>query len=242
MTESVCTPRPEQKPMPIRHNSDKKNMYSKKTGFTLVEVMVASTIGAFISLVAVGTLKAVITSNEQVDININAASEVRFASNTIARDLVNIYRDENIENTKLIGTIEYQTDYSTSNIIFYTYNRTKARASEPEGDIYEVEYYLLKNEETSSLMRRIWPNPNDEFEPAGILTTIAENIDLFEIRYFDGEDWYDEWPEDMEALPDMIEVNMASYLQSRGIPIIESFIVNLARSVASTTEALENTE
>jgi general secretion pathway protein J len=217
-------------------------MYSKKTGFTLVEVMVASTIGAFISLVAVGTLKAVISSNEQVDININAASEVRFASNTIAKDLANIYRDENIENTKLIGTIEYLTDYSTSDIIFYAYNRTKARVSEPEGDIYEVEYYLIKNEEKSSLMRRIWPNPNEEFEPGGILTTIAEDIDLFEIRYFDGEDWYDEWPEEMETQPDMIEITITSYLESRGIPIIESFIVNLARSVVSTTEALESTE
>lgn len=208
----------------------------------MIEVMVASTIGAFISLVAVGTLKAVISSNEQVDININTASEVRFASNMIARDLANICRGENTENTKLTGTIEYLSDYSTSDIIFYAYNRTKARASEPEGDIYEVEYYLRKNEEKSLLMRRIWPNPNEEFEPGGMLTTIAEDIDLFEIRYFDGEDWYDEWPEDMETQPDMIEVTITSYLESRGIPIIESFIVNLARSVASTTGAAESTE
>jgi len=214
-----------------------ENMYSKKTGFTLVEVMVASTIGAFISLVAVGTLKAVIASNEHVDININTASEVRFASNMIAKDLVNIYRDEDIQNTKFIGTVEDQTEYSTSDLIFYTNNRTKARATEPEGDIYEVEYYLIKNEETSSLMRRIWPNPNDEFEPGGILTTISENIDLFEIRYFDGEEWYAEWPEDMETLPDMIEVNIVAKPQNGGIPIMESFIVNLTRSVASTVEA-----
>jgi len=215
-----------------------KNMYSQKTGFTLVEVMVASTIGAFISLVAVGTLKAVIASNEQVDININAASEVRFASNIIARDLINIYRDEDIENTKLIGTVEDTAEYSTSILSFYTINRTKARAYEPEGDIYEVEYYLVKNEDTSSLMRRLWPNPNDEFEPGGILITIAENIDLFEVRYFDGEEWYAEWPEDTDTQPDMIEVNIVAKLQSRGIPIIESFIVNLTRSVASTAESL----
>jgi len=213
-------------------------MYSQKTGFTLVEVMVASTIGAFISLVAVGTLKAVIASNEQVDININAASEVRFASNIIARDLINIYRDEDIENTKLIGTVEDTAEYSTSILSFYTINRTKARAYEPEGDIYEVEYYLVKNEDTSSLMRRLWPNPNDEFEPGGILITIAENIDLFEVRYFDGEEWYAEWPEDTDTQPDMIEVNIVAKLQSRGIPIIESFIVNLTRSVASTAESL----
>ena len=200
--------------------------------------MVASTIGAFISLVAVGTLKAVITSDKQVDININAASEVRFASNIIEKDLVNIYRDENVENTKLVGTIEESKEYSTSDLIFYTNNRTKARASEPEGDIYEVEYYLIKNEETSSLMRRIWPNPNEEFEPGGILTTISENIDLFEVRYFDGEEWYAEWPEDMETLPHLIEVNIMAKPQNGGLPIMESFIVNLARSVASTAETL----
>ena len=204
-----------------------------------MEVMVASTIGAFISLVAVGTLKAVISSNEQVDANINVASEVRFAANMIERDLTNIYRDEDYENTKLIGTVEDLAEYSTSYLVFYTINRTKARALEPEGDMYEVEYYLVKNEDGSFLMRRLWPNPNDEFEPGGVLTTIAENIELFQIRYFDGEEWYDQWLEDIETQPQMIEVTIAARPENQGMPIIESFIVNLTRTVTSTTETTE---
>ena len=214
------------------------NIQTRKTGFTLVEVMVASTIGAFISLVAVGTLKAVISSNELVDQNINAAAEVRFAANLIERDLINLYRDENIENTKLIGTIEDLAEYSTSVLTFYSINRTKARAYEPEGDTYEVEYYLIQNEDLLSLMRRVWPNPNEEFEPGGILTTIAENIYLFEVSYYDGEEWYDEWLEEMESMPHMIEVNIAAKPQDLGLPIIESFTVNLTRSVTSTTEEI----
>lgn len=201
--------------------------------------MVASTIGAFISLVAVGTLKAVISSNEQVDANINVASEVRFAANMIERDLTNIYRDEDYENTKLIGTVEDLAEYSTSYLVFYTINRTKARALEPEGDMYEVEYYLVKNEDGSFLMRRLWPNPNDGFEPGGVLTTIAENIELFQIRYFDGEEWYDQWLEDIETQPQMIEVTIAARPENQGMPIIESFIVNLTRTVTSTTETTE---
>ena len=78
-----------------------KKVDSKKTGFTLVEVMVAVTIGGFIMLVAVGTLKAITSSAQMVDTNISAAAEVRFAMNLISRDLVNFYRDENNENTKL---------------------------------------------------------------------------------------------------------------------------------------------
>lgn len=214
------------------------NIQTRKTGFTLVEVMVASTIGAFISLVAVGTLKAVISSNELVDQNINAAAEVRFAANLIERDLINLYRDETIENTKLIGTIEDLAEYSTSVLTFYSINRTKARAYEPEGDTYEVEYYLIQNEDLLSLMRRVWPNPNEEFEPGGILTTIAENIYLFEVSYYDGEEWYDEWLEEMESMPHMIEVNIAAKPQDLGLPIIESFTVNLTRSVTSTAEEI----
>ena len=214
-------------------------MRLRRTGFTLVEVTVASTLGAFVMLVAVGTLKAITSSAEMVDRNINAAAEVRFASNMIKKDLVNLYRDEDMENTKLIGTVEDSGLDSTSYLIFYSLGRTKARADEPEGDIYEVEYYLVKDEETSALMRRLWPNPNEEYEPGGILTAIAEDIDAFAVSYFDGEEWSDEWPEEMEVLPDLIEITIVGKLPSRGEPTMESYIVNLTRSVSAATDALE---
>ena len=213
-------------------------MDSRKTGFTLVEVTVASTMAAFIMLVALGTLKAITSSSETVERNINAAAEVRFASNMIARDLVNLYRDEDTENTRLIGTVEETGDQSTSYLVFYTVGRTKARADQPEGDIYEVEYYLVKDEEKSVIMRRLWPNPHEELEPAGILSVIAENISAFAVSYFDGEEWSDEWPEEMEVLPDLIEITIVAELPSGGEPIIESFIVNLTRSVSGASDAL----
>jgi len=213
------------------------------TGFTLVEVMVAVTIGGFIMLVAVGTLKAITSSAEMVDSNISAAAEVRFASNMLSRDLVNFYRTENIENTKLIGIVEDSGQVNTSYLIFYTVSRAKARSDQPEGDIYEVEYYLMKDEEKSLLMRRLWPNPNkEETEPRGILTVIAEDIDVFQVRYFDGEEWSEEWPEEMDVLPQLIEVNIVATPPSRGTPAMESFIANFTRSVVGTVNALESGE
>jgi len=219
-----------------------KKMYSRKTGFTLVEVLVASTIGAFVALVAVGTLRAITASSEMVEYKITAAAEVRFASKIIARDLVNLYRDQNIRNTKLIGTVEESEQGITSYLIFYTISRAKARIGQPEGDIYEVEYYLLNDEEQSVLMRRLWPNPNEEVEPGGILTAIAEDIDVFEVKFFDGEEWSYEWPEEMEILPQLIEVNIVGKVPDRGEPAMESIIVNFVRSAvgaASTSETGE---
>ena len=216
-------------------------MRSRKTGFTLVEVMVASTIGAFVMLVAVGTLKAITASAEMVEHNISTAAELRFATNILKRDLVNFYRNENIENTKLIGTAEETGQEGASYLVFYTISRAKARSDQPEGDIYEVEYYLMKDEEKSLLMRRMWPNPNkEETEPRGILAVIAENIDVFEVRYFDGEEWSTEWPEEMQVLPQLIEVNIVAKPPSRPVPMLESFIVNLTRSVTAAVDDSES--
>lgn len=216
---------------------------SSLTGFTLVEVLVASTIGAFIALLAVGTLRAITASSEMIENNISSAAEVRFASDMIASDLVNIYRDKNKDNTKFIGMIEQSQQGNISYLVFYTVNRAKARIDQPEGDVYEVEYYLLKDEDKSLLMRRLWPNPNkEETEPHGVLTVLAEDIDIFEVRYFDGEEWSYEWPEDMEVLPQLIEVNIVAKPPEKGNPITDSFYVNFSKSTAAAIDAFESTE
>jgi type II secretion system protein J len=202
-------------------------MVSRRTGFTLVEVLVASTIGAFIALVAVGSLRVIIGGSEAVENNINGAAEVRFAANTIAKDLINFYRDEDYSNTRFIGTVEELDDGSTaSHILFYTVGRTKARVDRPEGDIYEVEYYIAKDEDQSLLMRRLWPNPHEDLEPGGILTVIAENIEIFNIQYFDGEEWADEWSEEIQTMPQLAEVTLVGTRTGRAVPATESVLVN----------------
>jgi type II secretion system protein J len=219
-----------------------KRQISNKTGFTLVEVMAAVTIGGFIMLVAVGTLKAITSSAKMIDTNINASSEVRFAMNLIKHDLVNFYRDENIENMKIIGTAEETSVVNSSYIVFYTVNRIKARQNQPEGDIYEVAYFLMENEDKKNLMRQLWPNPNKEDEPAGILAVIAEDVEAFDVRYFDGEEWSTEWPEEMDVLPQLIEVGLIGKQQSSGTYAMESIMINLTRSVTASTATSEGGE
>ncbi len=217
-------------------------IYLRKTGFTLAEALVASTIGSFIALVAVGTLRTITVSAERVDSNIEAASEVRFASNMISRDLVNLYREQNFRNMKLVGMTD-DSDQGSSFFTFYTVGRAKARIDQPEADVYEVEYFLKKDEESSDLYRRLWPNPDpDDENPGGILSVIAENIEFFQVRFYDGEQWSEEWPEEMEVIPQLIEVNIVGKPQKWGSPAMNSIMVNLVRSTGATLEALESGE
>lgn len=215
----------------------------KNTGFTLAELLVASTIGTFLVLVAVGALRAVSTSARIVTDTIDSAAEVRFASNLIARDLTNLYRDPNFINMKFLGTVEETSQGPISILTFYTVARTKARPDQAEGDVYEVEYYLIKDQEQSNLFRRLWPypDPNEEAEPSGVLTAIAENIELFEVRYFDGSEWSNEWPEEMQTAPQLVEVNIVAQQPGRPSPTIESITVNLVRSVGTAATTLDST-
>jgi len=220
-------------------------MFLRKSGFTLVEVLVASMIGTFIALVAVSTLRAVTASAEMVDNSASTAAEVRFASSMLSRDLTNLYRDRDLKKSKLIGFVEDTKEGPVSSLSFYTVGRTKARIDQPEGDVYEVEYYLQKKEEKRALMRRLWPNPDKDALPGGMLTAIADDIDVFEVRYFDGEEWQVEWPEEMKSLPELVEVTIGAMRQSKADTVFESFIVNFPRSPwrrVGTSEVSEKKE
>ena len=205
-------------------------MDTRKRGFTLVEILAASVIGAFIALVAVSALRTVSASAEMLDSNISTSSEARFAAQTVARDLTNLYRDGSVKETKLVGQARKTGGGFSSYLCLYTVGRTKARIDQPEGEVYEVEYYVRQKDERRGLMRRLWPNPDKESMPGGILTLIAEDIDVFEVQYFDGEDWQLEWPEEMRSLPEMVEVTIVASRETRADTAFESFMVNFPRA------------
>jgi general secretion pathway protein J len=217
-------------------------MNKQRTGFTLIEVIIASVIGAFIALVAVGTLKAVTVGAQTVDRNIDQAAQVRFAARSIAADLENLYLDRNNRNSKLVGTIEpMDTDLET-HLVMHSVSKTKARALQPEGDVYEVEYYLLRDQQGTYLMKRLWPNPDEQSIPAGVLSVIAENIDVFNVRYFDGTEWLTEWPEEMQSIPPLVEVTIASGGTKRSEALVETFIINFAKATGVESGTIEENQ
>jgi general secretion pathway protein J len=217
----------------------------RNNGFTLAEVLVASTISAFIALVGVGALKAVTDSAQIVDHASESVSEVRFAARMLARDLANIYFDPNPRDMKLIGASQGSAAAGPPYVTFYMVGRAQARADQPEGDVYEVEYMLGRREEDEDvadieaqsmiLFRRLWPNPDEDRIPGGVLTAIAENISVFDIRFFDGEQWFDEWPEEMETMPELLEVSLGMIPEGPGDPVVETFVVNCSRLTGSSS-------
>ncbi len=218
-----------------------------KKGFTLVELMIATMLSAFIMLVAVGSLRAITATSERMTGTVDTASEARYAARAIQTDLMNLYRDSNSLNRRLIGRMIESGDGLITSLTFYTIGRTKARFDQPEGDVYEVEYYLLKGEQQSKLYRRLWPNPDKDSIPAGILTELVDNIELFSFRFFDGEakQWIDQWSsDDMEALPDLVEFTLVARAPLSNDLMTQTIVVNLKSNASAlgTIEAIESAE
>ncbi len=211
-------------------------------GFTLAEVLVASTISGFIAVVAVGAMNAISRTAQTVNRVSEVTAEVRFAARMIAQDLANLYRDANPDNVKLLGVSQASETGAPPHLCFYTVGRAKARAEQPEGDVYEVEYFLGSREESELgrvsdgsqegdkvLFRRLWPNPDKDREGRGILTPIAENIGIFYLRFYDGREWHGEWTEETKTLPRLVELTLGTTPPEKGDAVLETFTMAFPR-------------
>jgi len=207
-------------------------------GFTLLELLVSLILASFIAVTTVGALRTVTSRREKIEDRAQALAELRFAARQVEKDLRNLYRTADKRQTKLIGTYEEGGEIPSSRIIFHAVNTVKARAEYAEGDVYEVEYFLQVRQEESRtdeampnvvLMRRLWPNPNQQNKPGGVVSVVAENILLFDIRYYDGTELQEEWPEEMTNFPSLIMVSLAAKPKQSEALIKHSFLVNFVR-------------
>ena len=178
----------------------------RRQGFTFVEVTAAVAIGAFVTLVAVGALKSTSDGTRTLRRHSEMAAEMRFVTQLVRQDLENMYHDPQLRNVKLVGGPPPAGEEAGESLTLYTVLHQKARVASPESDVYEVEYLLMEGDEGTLFTRRVWPNPDKERDPGGIMTVLSERIVDFQVRFFDGEEWQDGWDEERNrALPDLIE-------------------------------------
>jgi hypothetical protein len=171
------------------------------------------------------------------------AAELRTAVRRIAMDLANIRRDDDANEVRLLGGVEDSGLGEQAYITFWAISHEKARLDQPEGDVYEVEYYVIQKDDRSLLMRRVWPHPDpNAVEPGGILTVLSDEIEMMTITYFDGQKWVNEWAgvteQTQQPLPLMIEVTLVGKAPEGGTPAQESFLVTVT-SAATTQQTAD---
>lgn len=182
----------------------------KRGGFTLLEVILASTLTAFVAMVAVAGLRSVSTTRETVDRAWAAADALRYAAEKIERDLASVVRGQGVifEGQAADSAMELPMS-----LRMRVYQTDPARPDAVESDLYEVEYTLLHSEEKVLFVRRVCPLVGVEIDreetAGGMLTVLSESIVDFQVQYFDGTEWLDEWVTETE-LPRLVLITLAA--------------------------------
>ena len=208
----------------------------KQHGYTLVEVTAAAVITAFIAIVAVSGLVSVTSVRGQINEVTTVNDELRFVADSLRRDLAGLYRHKNA--ILFEGSMQ-ETDFGVfPKLRFRAVCNGKARPDRPEGDLYEVEYSVAADDEGQPwIARRQCPIVGNEVTPeetaGGMMTRLAEQLSFFQLRYFDGEQWQQDWPLELEKVPMLVEISLGAIVKEKNekeTVYSKQFFINFPRN------------
>ena len=185
-------------------------------GFTLVEVMVAGIITAFLlssvsmSLTQLAKAKAGTTQRLAAHLRADAALE------SLRREIVAVIRSDDLFWSRLL--IEDDAINSSvgrldrDEILVFS---TRFRPIHPvefsgEGMEYESQFRIEDDELGPVLWHRRDAVPDEYPRGGGTATPLVDGLISLSIEAYDGQQWYEQWDSDLDGLPTAIRVTVAA--------------------------------
>jgi general secretion pathway protein J len=159
-------------------------------GFTLLELLVAISVFAIMSVMAYGGLSQIISNNTSAEKSMARMQEVQLTMYTLTRDFNQIIqrdiRDEyGTEQSYLVA------DNNPDMVVEFTRGGHRNPANLLRSNLQRVAYQLKENK----LIRLAWPQLDrvQGMEPYN--SELLSNIEKFDLRYLDARaEWHDQWP------------------------------------------------
>ncbi|GEM_PF-1675274 len=167
-----------------------------RRAFTLVELLLATVIGALVIAVAVGTLRSVARGREQAEYYSQMLAHGRYAINQIRNDLANFYRCLDARQMCLEGRSGGSGAMAADRLRAFVVSDRAVGERLREGDVYEVEYGLREEAggEQRYLTRRVAPVSNTAVgNDRGLLSEVSRHVQVLQFDYFDGRTWRRTW-------------------------------------------------
>jgi prepilin-type N-terminal cleavage/methylation domain-containing protein len=181
-------------------------MTRRRTGFTLLELLVALTMSATIAGSLAASLYIAYRARNRAEVAIDAAHLNDAVGDIIYRDLVNAVPPTPNLNNNFVLAGPFQGD--TASLEFYV-SGGEARGS-VRTDIKRVSFSVTTDPGSgagSVLVRAVVTNLLSPIEPRPVQEVLCRNVQSFTISYYDGSAWYETWDslEHNDALPLAVE-------------------------------------
>jgi general secretion pathway protein J len=173
-----------------------------RRGFTLIELVVAITVLAFVTMLLYGAFSGMKASRDGLARVQDRYREGRIAMARIARDLQSAYISQHVpispalvvEKTAFVG----KGGIPGHRVDFNAFSNVQRDRNAHVSDQIEVSYFASDNPDqpgTYDLVRRTSEYPDNEPGKGGRVEVLATDIDLFELEYLDPTTslWTETW-------------------------------------------------
>ncbi|HSC88862.1 MAG TPA: type II secretion system protein GspJ [Polyangiaceae bacterium] len=182
--------------------SSRASTRASMRGMTLIELLIAMAILAFISIMMYSAVDGMRRSREGVDRISDRYREGRMALARISRELNSAYLSEHAPinpSLRVMKTIfKGERGSPASRLDFNTFSNRRVQADARESDQLEVSYFGSEDPDergVHDLARRASTRVDDKPQEGGRVDVLATNIDLFSLEYLDpltGK-WREDW-------------------------------------------------
>jgi general secretion pathway protein J len=184
----------------------------RPAGFTLLEVVISVGILAVILTIVYNTFNSSMKAFTAMENEGDAYAQARIVLARMEEEIASIYisdiSDEK-NKTGLLGEDRDEYDLPADSLHFTSLSHIRWTKDSRESELCEIGYYLEKDEETGFLFRREDWNVDGTLEEGGRPLELAEGVDGLNFKYYDGNEWVDEWDSRIKkGLPKAIEVEL----------------------------------
>ncbi len=173
-----------------------------RRGMTLLEVLVSLGVLAMISLLIYGAFDSLSRGRKGEALRVDRARQGRDAMDRITHEMQSAFLS--LHNPANLSLVTRQTAFIATNnstfdrIDFATFAHRRVERDAKESDQAEVGYFVVKDpdhEDKMDLVRREQAPPDYEPKKGGVVNVLAEDVELFDIRFLDplSSQWVESW-------------------------------------------------
>ena len=165
-----------------------KNIFKDKSGFTLIEMVVAIAIFAVVGVLAYGGLNHVLKNQEHIQDSEERLKNLQLTFRYLERDMSQII-DRSVRNQ--YGDIQYAFIGDEEKAISFTHSGWRNPANLARSKLQRVAYELSDK----TLKRYTWSQLDGAIAEEYFSTNLLEDVESLSMRYLDQSNrWHTTWP------------------------------------------------
>jgi len=189
----------------------------RRSGFTLVEVVIATLIAAFVLGSLATTVGQLARARDTSKLRLDAHLRADRALSEIRRDIASVIRHQDLHWTRLhiqdgMFRLNPTDEFNRDEILVFSTDLRSVHDLDFQGEgmQHETHYRIETGEYGSALWQRRDPVPDEYGFGGGIASPIVNGVIGLTIEAYDGYEWHRRWDSDEFGLPYAVRITVVA--------------------------------